>query len=296
MENLSQKILAYCVFGLLVFIPFFNFVFLRAPSDFPSDTIFNVEQGNSLREVSLKLKDSNFIRSRLAFEAFAIIYGGEKHIIATDYFFENKLPVFELARRISEGERHLAPIKVTIPEGFNVAEIAGTFALKLSNFDKDKFLLKAKDQEGYLFPDTYFFFTTGNADDVLKSMSDNYEKKIAFLRGEFSTFGKTEKEIITMASIIEKEAKGEADRGFISGILWKRLKIGMPLQVDVVPDTYKKKGLPLNPIANPGLSSIIASIRPQNSPYLYYLHDQEGNIHYAKSFAEHVNNKLKYLK
>ena len=294
--NFSQKIIIYCIFGFFLIFIFFNFLFLNAPGDFPSGTILNINQGENLRSVSLKLKEDHFIRSRIAFEAFAIIYGGEKHIIATDYFFENKLPVFELARRISEGERHLAPIKVTIPEGFNVAEIAGTFALKLSNFDKDKFLLKAKDQEGYLFPDTYFFFTTGNADDALKSMGDNYEKKIALLRGEFLTFGKTEKEIITMASIIEKEARGEADRGFISGILWKRLKIGMPLQVDAVPDTYKTKGLPPNPIANPGLSSIIASIRPQNSPYLYYLHDKEGNIHYAKNFAEHVNNKLKYLK
>ena len=286
----------FYVLGVIIFLIFFYSLFLNAPSDFPSGTILNINQGENLRSVSLKLKESHFIRSRIAFEAFAILYGGEKHIVATDYFFENKLPVFELARRISEGERHLAPIKVTIPEGFNVVEIAETFVSKLSNFDKDKFLLKAKDQEGYLFPDTYFFFTTGNADDALKSMGDNYEKKIALLRGEFLTFGKTEKEIITMASIIEKEARGEADRGFISGILWKRLKIGMPLQVDAVPDTYKTKGLPPNPIANPGLSSIIASIRPQNSPYLYYLHDKEGNIHYAKNFAEHVNNKLKYLK
>ena len=103
-------------------------------------------------------------------------------------------------------------------------------------------------------------------------------------------------DVIIMASILEKEARVYETRQTIAGILWKRLEDGMPLQVDAVPDTYKTKGLPPNPIANPGLSSIIASIRPQNSPYLYYLHDKEGNIHYAKNFAEHVNNKLKYLK
>ena len=95
---------------------------------------------------------------------------------------------------------------------------------------------------------------------------------------------------------MEREAKGEADRGFISGILWKRLGIGMPLQVDAVPSTYNTKGLPKSPIANPGLMSIKTAIYPEESPYLYYLHDKEGKIHYAKNFTEHKANIAKYLK
>jgi UPF0755 protein len=108
--------------------------------------------------------------------------------------------------------------------------------------------------------------------------------------------GKSEKEIMVMASIVEREAKGNGDRDFISGILWKRLAIGMPLQADAAPVTYKTKGLPENPIANPGIESIKASIYPKNSSYLYYLHDPNGFIHYAKNFKDHVSNKLKYLK
>lgn len=293
--NFSQKIYVYfiLIFSLLFFLLYF--LFFNAPTDFPKGVIFNIGPGENLRSISLKLKDDNLIRSRLVFEAFTIIYGGERHIIATDYFFENKLSVFELARRISKGERHLAPIKVTIPEGFNVSEIAEVFVLKLSNFSKEKFLLNTKNLEGYLFPDTYFFLTTSSTDDILKSINDNYEKKVSPLRPEIIKISKTEKEIIIMASIIEKEAKGDFDRGFISGILWKRIKIGMPLQVDADLSTYKTKGLPQNPIANPGLSSILASIHPQNSPYLYYLHDKDGNIHYARNFTEHLQNKLKYL-
>ena len=98
-----------------------------------------------------------------------------------------------------------------------------------------------------------------------------------------------------MASIIEKEARG-SDRGVISGILWKRLSLGRALEVDAAPETYKVKGLPKAPIANPGLAAIKAAIHPENSPYFYYLHDADGNIHYAKSFEEHKRNKELYLK
>ena len=126
-------------------------------------------------------------------------------------------------------------------------------------------------------------------------MSDNFEKKITPSSANYFS-GKTEKEIIIMASIIEREAKGDTDRGIISGILWKRIQIGMPLQVDSAPETYKTKGLPDSPIGNPGLKAIEAAINPQSSSYLYYLHDKDGNIHYAKTFAEHEVNIEKYLK
>jgi len=232
----------------------------------------------------------------LAFEAFVILNGGERNLRHSNYLFEVKLPVYEVARRVLKGEHHLPQVKVTIPEGFNNSEIADIFFIKLLSFNKDKFLEDASPREGYLFPDTYFLFITGNDEEVLKAMIDNYEKKIAPLRKEIFASNKNEKEIITMASIIEKEAKGDTDRGVISGILWKRISIGIPLQVDAVLETYKTTGLPEKPIANPGLESIIASIHPKNSPYLYYLHDQNGNIHYAKSFSEHRQNILKYLK
>ena len=126
-------------------------------------------------------------------------------------------------------------------------------------------------------------------------MGNNFEKKILPIRPKIISSGKTEKEIIIMASVIEREAKGDADRGFISGILWRRLQIGIPLQVDAAPETYKTKGLPENPIGNPGLEAINSAIYPEKSNYLYYLHDKDGNIHYARTFEEHKVNKLKYL-
>jgi UPF0755 protein len=188
------------------------------------------------------------------------------------------------------------PIVVTIPEGFSLNQIADTVAPKLANFNKTQFLLKAKDLEGYLFPDTYFFLNNANEGDVIKSMSDNFNKKINPLLPEIISSGKTERDIIIMASVIEREAKGDTDRGIIAGILWKRIAIGMPLQVDAAPETYKTKGLPENPIGNPGLLAIQSAIHPKSSPYLYYLHDKNGIVHYAKTFAEHQVNIEKYLK
>lgn len=286
----SKKKIIYII---LISLFLFYLLFISAPRDFISGTMINIEEGKNLRNISLLLKEKDVIRSRLAFEAFVIIYGGEKHLVSADYFFEERIPVFEVARRISKGERHLAPVKVTIPEGFNIAEIVEAFSTKLPNFNRDKFLLNAK--EGYLFPDTYFFFTDGNEQDVLKAFSSNYKNKIAPLLPEISASRKTEKDIIIMASIIEKEAKGASDRYYISGILWKRLSINMPLQVDAAPITYKERGLPKNPIANPGLDAIKASIHPKASKYLYYLHDKDGGIHYAQNFEEHKRNKAKYL-
>lgn len=295
MDFLPQKII-FCVAGVFGILILFNFLFFSAPRNFPAGQIINIEQGASLRHISKDLKTNHIIRSRIAFEAFVIIYGGEKHLVPGDYLFENKLPVFEVANRISKGKYHLAPVKITIPEGFDNIQIAETFALKLTNFNKNNFLVEAKSKEGYLFPDTYFFFTMANEQDALESMSENFEKKIASVQSEIISSGKTEKEIIIMASLIEREAKGDADRSIISGILWNRISKKMPLQVDAVPATYKTKGLPENPICNPGLEAIKASIHPENSLYLYYLHDKDGIIHYARNFEEHKRNKLKYLK
>ncbi len=292
MENKNT----FCTLGIIVFLVFFYSLFLKAPADFPVPVTIKIEKGSSLRGISLLLQNEHIISSRVAFESFAIIFGGDKHIQSADYLFENKLPVFEVARRIAKGEHHLPPVSVTIPEGFNLNQIADTFTPNLENFSKVNFLLATKDLEGYLFPDTYFFLPDDNEKDVIGSMSLNFNKKITPLLPEITSSGKSEKDIITMASLIEGEAKGDIDRGIISGILWKRISIGMPLQVDASPETYKNKGLPMRPIGNPGLLAIEAAIHPQKSPYLYYLHDKNGNIHYAKTFAEHKLNEIKYLR
>ena len=298
--EMNKKTIRY-IFGGFCFLLLFYFLFLllfSAPGNFPVGGIVKISPGMNLRSVSSLLEKEHIIRSRTTFEAFMIIFGDEKHIISADYYFENKLTVWQVAERIGAGEHHIAPVVITIPEGFDLNQIADVCAPLLSNFNKVAFLQEAK--EGYLFPDTYFFLITANEIDVIDSMSENFTKKITPLLPEILSSEKntkrTEQDIITMASIIEREAKGDADRAIISGILWKRLSIGMPLQVDSAPETYKARGLPKTPISNPGLLAIEAAIHPESSPYLYYLHDKSGTIHYAKTFAEHQLNEQEYLK
>ena len=291
----NRKILFVLLF-LFVLADFGYFFFGTAPGDFPVGASIEVPQGASLRSVSLDLKNQHIIRSRLAFEGFVILYGAEGRLVAGSYRFGDRVGVWSVASRISGGGRFSAPVVVTIPEGFNINEIADTFSKKLKNFSKERFLIAAKSKEGYLFPDTYYFFTADSETDVLDAMTKNFEKKVAPLRPEIQSSGKTEEEIIVMASLVEGESKGNGDRERIAGILWKRLALGMRLQVDAAPVTYKASGLPKAPIANPGLAAIKAALHPESSSYLYYLHDKDGTIHYAKSFEEHKGNIKKYLK
>ena len=121
-------------------------------------------------------------------------------------------------------------------------------------------------------------------------------KKIKTVQSDIARSGKTERDIIIMASIIEGEANGVSDRALISGILWRRIGIGMPLQADAAPETYKSTGLPKNPIGNPGIAAIRAAISPEKTSYLFYLHDKKGVIHYARTYSEHLRNISKYLK
>ncbi|HEU0085446.1 MAG TPA: endolytic transglycosylase MltG [Candidatus Paceibacterota bacterium] len=290
-----KKIAITCASVLFLAIIFIVYV-LSSPRSFPEDTTFNIEEGESLRGLSLLLKNENIIRSRLAFETFVIAYGGERRIREGYYLFENRIPVFEVARRMARGDRHLLPVRVTIPEGFTVKEMAEAFSSKLSMFNKEQFITLASEKEGYLFPDTYFLFPNDTDTEALKLMEKNYERKIKNIRGDIEKSGKTENEIIVMASIIEKEAKGSDDRNMISGILWNRISIDMPLQADAAPETYQRKGLPEKPIANPGLLAINAAINPTPTDYLFYLHDKTGMIHYAVTYTEHKKNIAKYLK
>lgn len=271
-------------------------VFISPPDNFQAETVVHVDTGESLRSISKVLQEEKVIRSRVLFETLVILFGREKSILPGDYLFKEKMSVFEVAGMFGRGARSLKPVKVTIPEGFDVRDIAQTFDAKLQGFSAESFLRKAEKYEGQLFPDTYFFSTVDTEDEVLKYMLENFEKKFDPLRPEIASLGKTEKQILVMASIIEREADGDQDRAMISGILWKRFSIGMPLQADAAPSTYERTGLPEDPIANPGFASIKAAMYPRASNYLYYIHDRSGKIYYARNFDEHRQNIQKYLK
>lgn len=290
-----KKVLFYFFSLTIILFCFYMFLFV-SPKDFGIDKKITIEQGMSLRSISKVLKENDIIRSRVVFETLIIMYGNEKHITPGEYGFKNKVSVFGVVEYFVDKVRNPISIKVTIPEGFNNEDIANLFSSKLKKFNKERFLMNAKSQQGYLFPDTYLFFSIADDEAVFKYMRENFDKKTKIINQDILSSGKSEKDIIIMASLIEREAKGDKDRDIISGILWNRIKKGMPLQVDAYMETYKKKGLPESPICNPGILSIKSAIHPINSNYLYYIHDKNGEIHFARSFEEHKKNISKYLK
>ncbi len=299
-----------------VFVVSYLFIF-RAPVDFPVAKMIEIEEGMTLVEISGHLKDLKVVRSELLFESFVTLLAGDAGALHGEYFFNKRLSSFGVAQKVTKGEFGLESVRVTVPEGSTVYDIARIFEEKFSKFDSASFLKDARDKEGYLFPDTYLFLPNVKEDQVVKEMQETFERKVSELTEEVSVFGKSIQDVIIMASILEKEARTTESRRIIAGILWKRIEIDMPLQVDAVfpyingkntytltledlkvdspYNTYKYKGLPIGPIANPGLDSIKSAITPIKSSYLYYLSDREGNMYYAENFEKHKKNKRLYI-
>ncbi len=315
-QNIKRNIFVY-IFSFFVIVAFFLFYLISAPQNFPTGRIINIEQGATLTEISQTLSEKSVINSPLFFKLSVQYVGGDNGAIAGDYFFDKPLSVFDIAKKITQGEYGLVPTKVTILEGSTIFDIAEVFEENFSEFDKARFLEMATSSEGYLFPDTYSFLSNTKEDQIFKELNDNFNKKIALIQEDIDASGHSLEEIVIMASIIEKEAWKEEDRKLISGVLWNRIDIGMPLQVDAAflyingkstyhltyddldidspYNTYKYKGLPAGPICNPSLSSLKAAVMPEKSDYLFYLSDREGNTYYAFNFEEHKRNKYLYM-
>lgn len=258
--------------------------------------VIHVSKNDTLNSVSRELKEKNMIRSEFFLKSFVFLFNIDRKINRGDYMFKKTSPVFKIAWQLAKSKHKVEKIKITLREGLTTKEMADIFSDKLINFRNDLFIEKSYGKEGYLFPDTYFFFPMDEAEDIVFELNKNFDNQIKKIDPLIKSSNFSLEEIITMASIIEKEANGEKDAHLISGILWKRLSIGMPLQVDASPITYKEKGLPESPICNPGLMSIKAALEPVSSSYLYYLHDKNRDIHFAKSYEEHQENIKKYLK
>lgn len=209
-------------------------------------------------------------------------------------------------------------IKITHIEGESVVDLSHTLKNLLPNLDTTDFIKKATSLEGRLFPDTYLVPANFSVDKLIATMQLNYEKNLAPLRTEIASSGLSEMEVITLASIIEREANSSTSMKVVAGILRKRLELHMPLQVDATLEyvldtspkkltaddleidfpynTYKHFGLPPTPIGNPGLTAIKAVLNPTATPYVYYLTDSDGIFHYARTFEEHKANIARYLR
>ncbi len=291
---------------------------LQAPKSFPpKKSVFSITKGTSLTTISDELYQKNYIKWPLGFKVLAKGISLGKGVQAGDYVFYEKENIFVLVHRLITGDQGQVRIKVTIPEGTNVADMAFIYLKSIPDFNAPLFVSLAKKEEGYLYPDTYYFLENVTPDEIVKTMRTNFNEKIKTLEKEISDFKKPLSDVIIMASIIEEETNNPDDRKIISGILWKRIKDGMPLQVDAPfyyitgkaggftyddlkikspYNTYLNKGLPIGPISNPGIETIRDTIAPTETKYWFYLTGKDGLMHYATTYELHLLNRDKYIR
>jgi len=314
---------------------------LNSPFD-PNGTerLFTVNKGETVKQVAAGLEKEGLIKSAFYFKYR--VWRQKQSVKAGEYLIGPKLTTGEIIRILSAGEVVGRERTIRIIEGWNLKEI-GAYLEKNSAvtaksfvaltgaplsgwkfaFIKPSFLAdapKTASLEGYLFPDTYKIFKDAAAEEIIFKLLDNFDKKLtAEMRREIKRQKKTVYEIATMASLIEKEVRSEADMKIVSGIFWERLANRVALnscatlayilgvnkpqyslddtKIESPYNTYKYRGLPPGPIANPGLNAVKAAIYPTPTAYNYFLSDPAtGQTIYSKTLEEHNANKAKYLK
>ena len=316
---MKSKLLKVIICLLIAF--FIAITFLPKSLFSSKEVLFKVEKGEGSRAIALNLQKTGLITWSSAFRLYVLTIGVAGELQAGTYQLNSNMNIPEIAGIISKGK--IAKEKITIIEGWTIRDIANYLEDK-GLFTKEEILeltgnpLDPNSMEGYLFPDTYLISKDVSAEDLITLMHDNFENKIQPYSAEMEEKGLSLSQVITMASLIEKEVKTMEDKQLVSGIYWKRIKYGYPLQSDSsiayikgVPqwrysyedtridspyNTYLNYGLPPGPISNPGLDSIEAALRPTESPYLYYLSTPQGDTIYSKTLAEHNANIEKYLK
>ncbi|MBP9842465.1 MAG: endolytic transglycosylase MltG [Candidatus Pacebacteria bacterium] len=302
------------VFGLITFLKMQD----SPPNDFPLDQAITIEIGTNVRAITEQLEAAHVVRSGALLYYTIVLFHDPATVKASSYIFTEPLTTAAVAKRLTEGDFDTDLVRLTHIEGERVTAIAMRAAEVLPAFDTDRFIATATPHEGRLFPDTYFVPATYSDEDLLHLMLETFEAKLEPLQSLIASSSLSLDETIILASIIEREANTTESKKMVSSVLQNRLAIGMALQADasieyilnkplaeLTPEdleidspynTYLYPGLPPTPIGNPGLEAINAVLEPTQSDYFYYITDDEGVFHYAKTYDEHLRNIERYLR
>jgi len=318
----------------------------RPASDDPTPVIFTVQPGETASDIALRLKRLGLITDAELFRLLARYRKADSKLEAGRYELRANMTMEEIIEALQHGR--LEEVVVTIPEGWRAEQIAEMLAEEVG-LDSDEFLALVWDGgsesalggifdyeflrdrppgaglEGFLFPDTYYLPVHSSALDVVERMLANFDRRFTpEMRQMAAERGMTIYEVITLASIVEREAVVAEERPLIAGVFLNRLAKGMPLdacptvqyalgyqeetgqwwktpltleeleQVNSPYNTYLHPGLPPGPICNPGLASILAVLQPAETDYLYFLAKGDGSHAFAKTFEEHLHNQRRY--
>jgi len=310
---------------------------LLAPAARPSTPTFVVAKGETVSTVGRQLRRQGFIRSSSVFRLYVQVMGAERKLQAGTYNLPAQGGIPAIVRRLQAGAVAHAEVTLTIPEGFTVTQIAdllqshGVCAKTsfLQEEEKGVFtepVIAGLPQrrnvhlrlEGYLFPDTYHFAKGESAHSVLDTMLENFQTHVESVGpyGGLKGKGMSLNEWVTIASLVEREARVQSEGPLIAGVICNRLthRPAMRLQVDATVEyilghrdtlyksdlqvkdaynTYLHDGLPPGPISNPGMSSLLAALHPQHSPYLYYVvkNNGSGEHYFAATYTEQLHNE-----
>ena len=330
----------------IFFLVYLNIASLKA-ADSDSEKVieFRVESGEGASQITANLKRGGIIANEFVFKYYLWKTKSANLLKAGKYEFSPSMTPSEIVKVLVEGgvkqDEEFLGVKVVLPEGYSTSEIetaliaaglkiqrselieaaqvSGNLAYELFGYRFLKELPSRATIDGFLFPDTYFFDKESTLNNIVGKMLGNFDEKITdAMRVKYKARGKNLYEIVIMASLLEKEVRTLEDMKIVSGILWKRMEIGMPLQIDATLayltgkktgeitdddklidspyNTYAFRGLPPAPISNPGLNAIEAAIEPSASDYLYYLSTPQGETIFSKTNEEHNENRAKYLK
>ncbi len=306
-------------------------VVMNTPVD-PTDPgrPFVISQGDSAFSIARKLDRQRFIRSAYYFLLLTTTGDRNKDIKAGRYEISGSMTTRAIVDHLVERAPLPRTYRITIPEGFTAAETASRFEqaglcgaddfMRLvrnpSSYSINTHGMDIENLEGYLFPETYFFDNRSTCASVVQRMVDQFFKLFNSRYVERSEdIGMTLNQVVTLASLVEKEARIDSERKLISGVLHNRLDKNMLLQVDAtiqyaLPkrktriyykdleidspyNTYKKPGLPPGPICSPGWNSIVAAMYPEETQYYYYVAAGDGSHVFSRSNAEHIRAKQK---
>ncbi|HEY6298208.1 MAG TPA: endolytic transglycosylase MltG [Candidatus Binatus sp.] len=297
----------------------FSYYWLSPTEKFAPPREVTIEKGESFRQIARALADAGVVRSEVALRMYGRVSLTASEIKPGDYAFNGGERIPDVMRHLVKGD--FIVVTITIPEGLTVHEIAERVAQtglvcedEFENAARDGAMVRALGlmplgAEGYLFPATYKFSPHAKTNDVLGAMLARfYQVLTPEVEERMFEVGLDPRRLVTMASIVEKEAKAPAERPLIAGVFYNRLRLGMPLQSDPTAqyeldgakesaasavhttsafNTYDFTGLPPGPIANPGLKSIEAALNPQQTDYLYFVAREGGTHVFSKSYDEH---------
>ncbi len=323
---------------ILISVVLYWMIFIPVETISDREIIFSLEKGQGSKDIALNLEKENLIKSANFFRFYVLLNGTAGYLKAGDYILSPAMNVPEISDKFFRGE--VVKKTITIIEGWNLRQIASYFE-KQELFEQENFWQtvnqdfsgqfiflqdkpKNTDLEGYLFPDTYEVRKDESLEQIILKMLDNFDKKLnSSLKEEIEKQGKSNFDIIIMASLLEKEVRTFEDKQIVSGIFWKKIEAGEALyscatiayilgredwsfdemrkeigsarDIDSPYNTYRHSGLTPGPICNPGLESIKAAVYPQETDYWHFLSLPDGETIFSRNLKEHNAFKAEYF-